>query len=76
MRNIVNNLYIKGMMAKQNLVKALRSERGEANIVAIILVLAIVIALAIVFRGAIKGLFDSIWGGITGQVNGATGNYS
>lgn len=76
MNNFVNKLYINGMLAKDRLIKAVRSERGEANIVAIILVLAIVIALAIVFRGAIKSLFDTIWAGITGDVSGATGKYA
>ena len=75
MSNLVNKICIKGLMAKQRLAKLMSSERGEANIIAIILVLAIVIALAIVFRKAIGDLFDSIWDGITGQVGNATSGY-
>ena len=71
MNNFINKLYIKGLMAKQKLM----SQRGEANIIAIILVLAIVIALAIVFRTKIKDLFDDVWGGITKDVNSASSGY-
>ena len=71
MNKFINKLYIKGLMAKQKLM----SQRGEANIIAIILVLAIVIALAIVFRGAIKDLFDDVWKSITGEVGSATSGY-
>ena len=72
MNNFVNALCVKGLLAKNKLVNAMRSERGEANIIAIILVLAIVIALAIVFRKAIGDLFDQIWGGITGDITDMT----
>lgn len=75
MTEFTNKLYVKGLMAKQKLAKLMKSERGEANIIAIILVLAIVIALAIVFRKAIGDLFDTIWDGITGQVGNASSTY-
>ena len=60
-------LYIKTRLAK-----LLKNERGEANIIAIILVLAIVIALAIVFRDAISKLFNNIWSSISGNVGDVT----
>ena len=69
MTNFVNKLYIKGLMAKQKLTKALTSESGEANIIAIILVLAIVIALAIVFKNQLTTLFNKIWGGLFADVD-------
>lgn len=72
MSDFVNKMYFKGLAAKQKLVKLMTNERGEANIIAIILVLAIVIALAIVFRNAISKLFNTIWKGITDNVGGAT----
>ena len=56
-------------MAKQKLTKALTSESGEANIIAIILVLAIVIALAIVFKNQLTTLFNKIWGGLFADVD-------
>lgn len=70
----VNKMYIKGLMAKNRIASLLNSERGETNIIAIIIILAIVIALAIVFRQAIGNLFNSIWDGITNDVSNATGH--
>ncbi len=75
MANLLTKLYVKGIMAKENAKNFFKSERGEANIIAIILVLAIVIALALVFRNQIKNLFDSIWGNMTEDVNSALTNY-
>ena len=69
MNNFINKLYIKGLMAKQKLM----SQRGEANIIAIILVLAIVIALAIVFKNKLTDLFNQIWEGLTGDVTKISG---
>ena len=75
MSKLANKLYIKGLMARDQIGKFLKNERGEANIIAIILVLAIVIALAIIFRKAIGNLFNSIWDGITNDVGNATQGY-
>lgn len=66
-------MYVKGLMAKDRIVSLMKNERGETNIIAIIIILAIVIALAIVFRKAIGNLFNSIWDGITNDVANATG---
>lgn len=67
-----NKMYLK---AKNTMLRILKDERGDTNIIAIILILAIVIALAIIFKDAIKGLFDQIMGGITSDVTDATTNY-
>lgn len=75
MSKFMNKLYFKGLMAKNRVAKLMKKENGEANIVAIILVLAIVIALAIVFREAIGNLFTTIWAKITGNVDSATSTY-
>ncbi len=75
MINFANKLYFKGLDAKAKLAKLMKNERGDTNIIAIIIILAIVIALAIVFRGAIKSLFDKIWASITGDVEGSLGEY-
>ncbi len=72
---LFNALFAKGVDAKNALKAMLTKEDGEANIVAIILVIAIVVALAIVFREAIGDLFESIWAGIIGDTNSATQNY-
>lgn len=76
MLKLGNTLYFKALNAKNAVLKALKSERGDTNIIAIIIILAIVIALAIVFRKAIGDLFNSIWDGITQDVNGATSGYA
>lgn len=75
MTKLTDMLYFKGMELKMAAGRMLKDERGETNIIAIILILAIVIALAIFFRGAIKELFNTIWADITTDVNNATGNY-
>jgi len=53
---------------KEKMSKLWKNESGEANIIAIILVLAIVIALAIIFKNQITALFNQIWGSLTGKV--------
>ena len=67
MSNLVNKLYFKAITAKA--VKCLKNERGEANIIAIILVLAIVIALAIIFKGQLSALFNKIWNSLFSDVD-------
>ena len=69
MSNLANKIYIKGLMAKQKISKLWKNESGEANIIAIILVLAIVIALAIVFKNQLTQLFNKIWGGLFADVD-------
>ncbi len=64
MTKLANKLYFKGLQMKQKVSNFLKNESGEANIIAIILVLAIVIALAIIFKNQIMGLFNRIWGSL------------
>lgn len=61
MSKLASKLYVKGLMAKEKLSKLWKNEQGEANIIAIILVLAIVIALALVFKSSLTALFNRIW---------------
>ncbi len=75
MSKFANKMYFKALSFKEGAKALLKKENGEANIIAIIIVLAIVIALAIVFRGAIGNLFNTIWGSITDDVGGATNGY-
>ena len=49
--------------------KLWKNESGEANIIAIILVLAIVIALAIIFRNQLTALFNKIWNSLFSDVD-------
>ena len=46
-----------------------KDEKGEVNIIAIIVILAIALALAVIFRNQIVKLFDQIWDGIWGDAN-------
>ncbi len=69
MSKLVNKLYFKGLQAKENVSKLLKNERGEANIIAIILILAIVIALAIIFRNQLTALFNKIWNSLFSDVD-------
>lgn len=69
MSNLTTKLYIKGFLAKEKLSKLWKNESGEANIIAIILVLAIVIALAIVFKNQLTALFNKIWNDLFSEVD-------
>ena len=69
MSKLATKLYMKGLMAKQKLSKLWKNESGEANIIAIILVLAIVIALAIIFRNQLTALFNKIWNSLFADVD-------
>lgn len=71
MSKIANKLLLKGLEAKIKLVDALKSERGDTNIISIIVILAIVIALAVIFRKSIMDLFSQIWGSLTDEVTSA-----
>ena len=63
---MLTNLYVMAhaIVFKNKVAKFFRDEKGEVNIIAIIVILAIALALAIIFRNQIVKLFDSIWEGI------------
>lgn len=69
MSKLFNKLTFKLLKAKTNVCKTMKNESGEANIIAIILVLAIVIALAIIFRQQISALFNKIWSSLFSDVD-------
>lgn len=69
MSKLFNKLTFKLLKAKTNVCKIMKNECGEANIIAIILVLAIVIALAIIFRQQISALFNKIWSSLFSDVD-------
>lgn len=60
--------YINRLMAR--IASMFKDEKGETNIIAIVVVLGIVVALAIAFGGKLNQLFNSWWGNIT-QGSGA-----
>lgn len=69
MSKLLNKIYFKGLQAKEKVCKLLKNESGEANIIAIILVLAIVIALAIIFKNQLTALFNKIWNSLFADVD-------
>lgn len=71
MSKLANKLYLKALGIKEKTLKLLKNESGEANIIAIILVLAIVIALAIIFKKQLTALFDKIWNSLFSDVDKA-----
>lgn len=71
MSKLANKLYFKALAAKNNALKLLKNEKGETNLVAIILILAVVIALVVIFRGEIEKILDKIWVAIGGDVDDA-----
>lgn len=58
--------------AKNTVYNFFHKENGEANIIAVILVLAVVIVLAVVFKDNIAAIFNSIWESIFGNLSGDT----
>jgi flagellin-like protein len=69
MSKLMNKLCMKGLQAQKKLQKLWSDERGETNIIAIILILAIVIALAIIFRTQLTALFNKIWSSLFSNVD-------
>lgn len=71
MQNLQNFLIAKYVAAKMKAESFFKSEKGEANIIAVILVLAIVIALVVIFRSNIETMVNKIWNSISGNLDGA-----
>lgn len=69
MKKFMTKMYVKAMLASNDVKAFIKNEQGDTNIIAIILILAIVIALAIVFRRQLNALFTRIWDGLFGQVD-------
>ena len=66
MRNFLLKKYVQGKMALENV---LRDEKGEVNIIAIILIIIVVIALVVVFRGEIEKLIGKLFERINSDVS-------
>lgn len=71
MQNLQNFLIAKYVAAKMKAEGFLKSEKGEANIIAVILVLAIVICLVVVFRTKVEELASDIWKNISENASNA-----
>lgn len=73
MQDFQNFLIAKYVEAKMKMDSFLKNEKGEANIIAVILILAIVIALVVIFRKSITKMVNQIWSEIAGNLGDATG---
>ncbi len=73
MQDFQNFLIAKYVEAKMKMDSFLKNEKGEANIIAVILILAIVIALVVIFRKSITKMVNQIWSEIAGSLGEATG---
>lgn len=64
-------LYVKALIAKEGFKEKLKSEKGEVNIVAIVVLIGIAVLLAIVFREQIEVLLKNLFETITGSATDA-----
>lgn len=72
MQNLQNFLIAKYVAAKMKAEGFFKSEKGEANIISVILVLAIVIALVVIFKENISKMVGKIWTNIGNDFAKAT----
>lgn len=68
---MLTKLYVKALVAKMVLAEKLKSEKGEVNIVAIVVLIGIAVLLAIFFRGQIEKLLGELFKSITGSATKA-----
>ncbi len=68
---MITKLYCKALIAKMLLVEKLKSEKGEVNIVAIVILIGIAVLLAIFFRDEIENLLNTLFNTINQSANNA-----
>ncbi len=66
-----NLLYCAGFCLKQKLGKLFKDERGEVNIVAIVVLIGIALVLALLFKEFILGLLKDLFETISGNAKDA-----
>lgn len=59
---------IKMAQAKAKMMNALKDERGEVNLIAILLIIVVVVGLVIIFRDSITTLINNIFKNINKEV--------
>lgn len=62
-----------GNVAKMKLKKLFSDEKGEVNIVAIVVLIGIAVLLALIFKDQIVSLLETLFGTITENANDAVG---
>ena len=58
---LFQNMVMLGSMAKYKLTKLFSDEKGEVNIVAIVVLIGIAVLLALVFKSQIENLLNSLF---------------
>lgn len=71
---MMQNLMVMKLWAQAKLQRFVRDERGDVNIVSIVVLIGIAVMLAIVFKDAIADLLDSLLETITGNAKNAVNN--
>lgn len=78
---MLTNLYVMAQiqvtLLKNKVAHFFKDEKGEVNIISMIVILAIALAISVIFRDEIVKLFDQIWGDIWSDAGGHdyTGQY-
>lgn len=67
----MDNLTMMKMWLQAKLGKFVKDEKGEVNIVAMVILIGIAVVLAIIFKDAIGGLINSLLNQIKGNANNA-----
>ena len=70
---MLQNIKMMGLMAKYKLTKLFSEEKGEVNIVAIVVLIGIAVLLALIFKDQIENLLDTLFGTITKNAVDAVG---
>lgn len=70
---MLQSMKVCGMLAKNRLKMLFSDEKGEVNIVAIVVLIGIAVLLALVFKDQITALLQSLFGTITTKATDAVG---
>lgn len=70
---MMQNLMVFGAMAKMKLKQLFSDEKGEVNIVAIVVLIGIAVLLALFFKDQIESLLETLFGTISENANNAVG---
>lgn len=66
---MMQNFMLMASMAKMKLRSFFSDEKGEVNIVAIVILIGIAVLLALFFQEQIEDLLDRLFGNITGKTD-------
>lgn len=78
MEELAVMVYVQWMMLKERFVEGvhhfLTDERGDVNIVSIVVLIGVAVLLAVVFKEQAKGLIENLFGQIGGTATDAINN--